>query len=272
MSGINKIFLGLLGFNVIISQVNAMDDDQSYISAAAAKSENHADGPYIINDTLLESSSMSERSDHRSFQSLLQSKPRMRIGIDIDGTIADTQSNTIDAYNRLSGTNIKVADVALYSTGKLLVLLADKLSNGDYSDNIRSPEVNKFFKEIRGNAKPFPYAAEYLTKLATQHDIYYISARIDTDENIKATEAWLTKYGFPLKYNRLCLGERDKGSIAKQLQIDLMVDDDPEYLNTLYRAGIPLVVFDASYNKDYDKPHCRISSWEECYAQLQLKH
>ena len=48
-----------------------------------------------------------------------------------------------------------------------------------------------------------------------------------------------------------------------------MIEDEPINLDMLHKHCVPIVIFDATYNKDYDKPHHRMLSWEKCCLQLQ---
>ena len=271
MIRIKRAFSCLLSFSIVMSQINAMDADQSYV-AAGENSENQADGPYIINDILpaiQEASCTPENVEPGSFLSLLQRKPRMRLGIDIDGTIANTQDVIIDLYNREFGSNVQLTDVAQYPLEKLLVVLENSLSDSNYSHYSDCPAFRKIELAIYENVKPFPYATECLRKLATQHNIYFLSARMEKDIQLQVTKDWLTKHGFPFNGNNLYIGVNNKGRFAKFLELDLMIEDEPVHLDNLHSAGIPIVAFDASYNRDYSNQHYRILSWKECYEQLK---
>ena len=105
-------------------------------------------------------------------------------------------------------------------------------------------------------AVPLEGVAETLWKLKRRgHEIYFITARPGMKHIVQVTKDWLKKHGFPYDPSRLRMGAQDKAKIARELGIQLFFEDAPKHLDRLVEEGIPTVIVDAVYNRDY--PACR---------------
>lgn len=88
----------------------------------------------------------------------------------------------------------------------------------------------------------------------------YITSR---PVDVKISETWLDTNGFPTK-PVYCVGSgKSKVDIAKQVGIDIFVDDSYDNFVALNNAGIFCYLFDAPHNHKYEVGHHRIKSLNE---------
>jgi hypothetical protein len=159
-------------------------------------------------------------------------KPIKKIGLDIDGVIAD-----------FDGHLCKLFDIPQNSV------------------HWNDPVIVAAFEKVKKDPKFWLN----LPILTAPKDIpfephCYITARSIDPE---VTQKWLNTHGFP-KATLYCVGSNDsKIEVAKQSGIDIFVDDRYENFVELTRAGIFTYLMDASWNQHYNVGHRRIKSLKE---------
>lgn len=172
----------------------------------------------------------------------------MKIGIDIDDTIVDTNGELIKEalkYDKLIGGKGFKDKTAFDFVEMFFWNLQDKKNFFHYlKDNklLDDIEIKKDFKEIN----------EELSKLC---DIYFISSRNEKsfiDANKETTE-WLQKN--KIIYKEMYLDVQEKGLLCKKLGIDLFIDDNIKQVNNALSNGInaKLMVNDYNKNENLDK-------------------
>lgn len=184
----------------------------------------------------------------------------MKLGIDIDGTIKHTQSAAIKVYNEELNMDIKEDEVTTYYldepygiTGEEGAVIWRRLEATIYKIGI-----------------PLDHASEVLQQMIEEgHEVYFITARPGFERIRKITEEWLTKHNFPFNGKNLYMNSLNKGKIACKIGIDLFFEDDPDHINNLLAAGIPTVIMDMKYNRDYSKDMPRITDWQEGLKYIQ---
>lgn len=170
----------------------------------------------------------------------------MRIGIDIDDTITETSElvKYVLAKNNLLD---KGSDFDSFSKTEL----------NDFEDLIRS-NIEEVFNtcSIKENARE---VINYLKEKGNQ--IYIITARSNYySSNIyQITVNYLKKQG--IEYDELLFGYEDKKDICVEKNIDIMLDDSKRIINSLKDTAVDAIIFDASYNKDYQGK--RVNNWLE---------
>ncbi len=186
----------------------------------------------------------------------------MKIGVDIDGTIKQTQKIAIELFNEELKQNVKEDDVKEFYLDK-----AFGLSKKEGSKLWRKLEAKIYTLGI-----PLANAAETLQELTKiGHEIYFITARPGMKNLRDITEKWLIKHNFPLNNENLFMNAINKGKVAQELNIDLFFEDAPEHLDRLIEYNIDVVIVDAVYNRDYNPKIKRITSWKEAFKLVQDK-
>ena len=178
----------------------------------------------------------------------------LRLGIDIDGTIKQTQKAAVEIYNEYLNRNVRLEDVTTFHL--------------DPAYGLTPKEGARLWRKLEAKiyrlGVPLENAAEALNLLAQEgHEIFFITARPGMKNITEITKEWLTRYRFPYNGENLFMGSQDKAAVSKKLSIELFFEDAPYHLDRLTEAGIPTVIVDAVYNRDYPKPLPRITSWRE---------
>lgn len=178
----------------------------------------------------------------------------MKLGIDIDGTIKHTQKAAIKVYNEEFNMNIKEDEVETYYLDEPYGLTPEE----------GSKVWRKLETKIYKIGIPLEHAPQSLQQLVKEgHEVYFITARPGFKEVEKVTREWLKEHGFPFDGENLFMNAQQKGKLAKELGIDLFFEDDPVHIDNLIKAGIPVVIVDMKYNRDYPNDIPRINDWLE---------
>ena len=178
----------------------------------------------------------------------------MNIGIDIDGTIKQTQRAAIQLFNEELNRNITEDEVTTFYLDEPYGLTGEE----------GAKVWRKLEERIYTIGIPLEHAPKVLTQLKEEgHNIYFITARPENEKIEKVTIQWLKKHGFPYDGHNLFMNSQQKGNKAKELEIDLFFEDDPTHIDNLLTAGIHTVIVDTHYNREYDKSIPRIKDWLE---------
>jgi len=178
----------------------------------------------------------------------------LRLGIDIDGTIKQTQQAAVQVYNEFLKRSVRLEDVTTFYL--------------DEAYGLTPKEGARLWRKLEPKiyrlGVPLENAAEALNELAQEgHEIFFITARPGMKHITEITKEWLLKYRFPFNGDNLFMGSQDKAAVSKKLSIELFFEDAPFHLDRLTSAGVPTVIVDAVYNRNYPKPLPRIRSWRE---------
>lgn len=145
----------------------------------------------------------------------------MRIGVDVDGVLADFNESFIDTVKRLTGRD-------LFGAGYVP-------TTWNYPEAVgyTGPEVTQVWDTIKANPTFWlslrPYwdamtALEQLRVMSVEHDLYFITSR----PGVKAkhqSEVWLATHSGDFAWNPTVLISSEKGKCAKALHLDYYVDD-----------------------------------------------
>lgn len=126
------------------------------------------------------------------------------------------------------------------------------------------------------------YAAEVIRKLREEgHEIWIITGRNNNDQIIQnmlaptweeTTKIWLSQN--QIEYDQICFNHQDKvptdkGTFCAENHVELMIEDNPDYLQTLIGKTQP-IVFDTPYNRtDALQGLPRVYSWYDVYAKIK---
>ena len=189
----------------------------------------------------------------------------MKIGIDIDDTIAYTNEKLIEAAVRYDKECLKGRGFRDKDAYKFVEMFYWN------KDNVQS-----FFNYVRGSnffleLDVIPGALEYINKLYDEgNEIYFITYR--TNKNplvLEKTKKWLSDKGF--KYHKLFMRSEDKGKVCKDIGVDVFIDNTYTHIEDALAYGIDSLLFNTIYNNDidYDK---RVYDWEEIYNYIKEGH
>ena len=191
----------------------------------------------------------------------------MKIGIDIDDTISDT-------YNSLFPYAQKYTIETLGRSGKLNTMQAVNhmyiRTMHNWTDTEDQEFWNMYYDTFVKDVKIKPLAKEYLDKLAKDNEIYLITARFPgRSVNIKElTIDWLKENEVP--YDKLIFDAQDKVSIAKNLGLDLFIDDSYTNCKAISESGIKTLIMDSVVNSKFDIDNVtRVFSWPHIYQEYE---
>ena len=157
-----------------------------------------------------------------------------KIGLDIDGVIADFTKAWHNLYPEISAT-----PNTYYFDKKIMQRFDDMREAGTLDD---------FYLNLEPliDPKDLPFEPKC-----------YVTARpVDT----KITEEWLEKHGFPKKKVITVPTGTSKVKVMRDAGIELFIDDYYKNFVELNSAGITTYLYSAPWNMEYDVGHMRIFS------------
>ena len=166
-----------------------------------------------------------------------------RIGVDLDGVIADFDLAYTTVCNQLFGKP---------EIGTLP-------SDWDWTNYGLTPEQHsQAWEEIKKSfcfwmfLKYLP-GCKRVRELVSKHDVYFITARVETEgySAIKQAQNWML-HNF-LVTMPMVIVTHDKGPVAKALQLDYFIDDRPKNCIEVKTAVPTCQVYlkTASHNEDW---------------------
>ncbi len=181
----------------------------------------------------------------------------MRIGIDIDGVIADTLPLLVDELNAYFKTNIQYEKVTSYDICKVY--------------NIDRQQLQSFIKKkekiLIEKPQPIEGAIEHIKMLKHISDLFIISARVG--KFYRQTVSWLKKYGIDWD-GLVLLGSHDKAETCVRMQLNVFIEDSLYNAQQISARGIPVLLLDAPYNRgSLPSLVYRTCSWRETYHAVQ---
>lgn len=182
----------------------------------------------------------------------------LKIGIDIDDTICDTNELIVieaDKYDKevLGGTGIK--DPLAYDFQKMM----------GWGPDGKGKFFSDRFEYIMTNTSLKPMAKEIINKLYDEgNEIIFISCRKDKylKDPYKLTYDFLMKNG--IKFNKLYVNAGEKTDESAENNLDLFIDDMPHNCEDVESTGAKVLLYDSIYNKDENR-FKRVSNWNEIY-------
>lgn len=192
----------------------------------------------------------------------------MRIGIDIDDTIADTYEVAF-AYAQL---------YTIKDLGKNATVINKPSMHHSYLKEMHNwnqeEELNfwrKYYPQILKKARPFTFAQEIVDKLKEEeNEIIFITARWSGDNyNIEEiTRDWLKENN--IIYDDVFFNIMDKGKAAKNQKLDLFIDDSFQNCKSVANTGIKTFIIESRTNKGLkDDNITRVYSWPDIYSRIK---
>lgn len=187
----------------------------------------------------------------------------MRIGVDIDDTIAKTHDKIMEEALKYDKERVKGRGFKNPKAYTFMELFYWSVL--DVEGFLRSLGSSNYYY----NLEPVDQAAEYIGKLFDErNEIIFITRRRNSLKIKNLTKKWLKKYGF--KYNKIVFGADEKGSICNDLDIDLLIDNDMRNILDVADYKIDGLLVTDELNKD-EKGFNRAKNWKEIYKYVRGK-
>lgn len=193
----------------------------------------------------------------------------MKIGIDVDGCLADF--------------NTSYRDRILDQTGILLPMIDDTYPdcwNYEQAAGVTSEQASAIWRSIKDSPdfwrsmrplKDARFAIKVLADVSWMTDVYFITSRPGKTSK-QQTESWLRAYGY-YQAPTVLISENSKGLIAAGLGLDVFVDDKLENCEEVLIARPACRVFlvDAPWNRTREIGASRVSSVFEALSTVFLR-
>lgn len=146
--------------------------------------------------------------------------------------------------------------------------------------NFNKDEETKFYlnqkKYVMKKTAMFPnfFAKEVINTLKKEgHEIIFLTSRNSFFWNNNAkkyAKKWLRKFKF--KYDKLVTDCEDKEKYCIENNADLLIDDNPAFLEKANQSNISTITFYQDYNKKHSQKLNRTAScWAEIYTMITNK-
>lgn len=184
----------------------------------------------------------------------------MKIGIDFDGTIADT--NQIKSRWIQDQLGISVPPYMTDRTSCIPII---------GKENYKLMGISVYSPDSTANLAPVPGALDAIERLKQNHSILIITAR--TRNKLRPAEEWLASHRATVDLEVLSVkvSEKSKVQVCLDNHVNALVDDDEGHLVGLEDTGIAAILFKRNAptpnnSKGQFCYFCR--SWEEIEQQL----
>lgn len=175
---------------------------------------------------------------------MMNNNKRKSIAIDMDGVMADVESQFMDWYERDYGVKIKRS---AFSGIKEADAFPDKTAVSKFL------WTQGFFRTL----SVMPGSVEVIKKLMESFDVYIVSAAMEFPLSLAEKHAWLQEH-FPFISwtNIIFCGDKSK------IDTDFLIDDHCKNLDFCKGKAI---MFSAGHNANQHH-HTRVNNWEEVLA------
>lgn len=183
----------------------------------------------------------------------------MKIGIDIDDTMADT-FDYLQPY------------IAEFFEVNINYLRDNNISYSNLPEEMKKREfefAKKYYDKVMPNTPFKPKVAEYINKIKDLgHEIIVITARdktLYTDE-YKTTIKELENNN--INYDKL-ICDFDKAKVCKNEKIDLFIDDSIANCSKVNELEIKTIVFNSKSNIKEKTNLYRVDNWKDIYVKIK---
>jgi uncharacterized HAD superfamily protein len=175
----------------------------------------------------------------------------MKIGVDVDGVIANFVEEFINLIKEKYGKQISEKDIIYHDLYQLLGISKEEAL--ELIDITLHRDLNIIDRSDK-----------YINELSNFNEIYVLTAR---NIEVNITKKWLKKHG--IKYKKLILfKEGDKNFCETKL--DVIIDDNLKEAIGFIGKCKKIIIYDHPWNKTLDihNSFCRVKNWHEIYEML----
>jgi len=193
----------------------------------------------------------------------------MKIGIDIDEVVAGFIEKFLNYSNKKNKTSFTLQDVTNYNLRKTRVHKHKSREEDllEISEFQNSEDFN-LIELIEG-------AKNGLEKLSRDYEIYFITSRPEEIKE-KTKDFFYNNFpenGYKFIFSGDVYGGKTKSQICNELEISLMVEDNPFYALDCAKKGIKTFLLDKPWNKNYEKHEniIKVNNWKEILEKLNVE-
>lgn len=183
----------------------------------------------------------------------------MKIGIDIDDTMADTFDYLMPYIAEFFDIDIKY-------------LKDNNISYSNFPEEMKEREfefAKKYYDKVIPSTPFKPKVAEYIYKIKKLgHEIIVITARdkmLYTDE-YKTTIEELKNNN--INYDKL-ICDFNKAKVCENEKVDLFIDDSIENCKRVSKLGIKTILFSSKGNMKDKTNLYRVDNWKDIYEKIK---
>ena len=169
---------------------------------------------------------------------------RLRIGIDVDDVLAESLPTYLEAFRRRFSREVKIEEAAWEIFGRY--------------PEISPTQMWGFFSELEatdflGTRPVYPEAVKAVKSLAADgHRLYVVTGRLT--QHREHTRRLLQRAGLLEFFEELLHRENEAASdykprIAREMKLDLLVEDELHVALAAARVPIPVLLFDRPWNQ-----------------------
>lgn len=190
----------------------------------------------------------------------------MRVGIDVDGIVANFFSAYEQAFIQVTGVD------------KFKGKYPDRLPpswNWPQGDGYTEEEVERVWAAIKADTvfwaslSTLPYADEFLKRLdESQHEVYFVTDRPGLGPQVQ-TQYWLAQHGYwgP----NVIISRKGKGIVCDALSLEVYIDDKTENLKDCWAKSpsTALYTLDYPYNTE-GQDYAEVVTLEEFATEIEI--
>ncbi len=192
-------------------------------------------------------------------------KKSKKIGFDLDDVLMSFSDSLREHFNLKYNKNVKRSDITSFYVEEFF----------DIDPTEARKAIDDFYHhEDHAQALPLEGSLDSIKKLSINNKLYIVTARPDLVKEI--TQKWLDKH-FPNLFETIQYTNhhdkekrRKKSEVAKELEIEIFIDDSLDNAKDISESGIPVLLFDTPWNQTEELPELvtRVYSWEEIFENL----
>ncbi len=178
----------------------------------------------------------------------------MRLGIDLDGVVADFNKGWVERYNEDFGSELTPEAVTMWDGMERLTHFRDMHAFWDWAQDFGNGSVFR-------NLETYPDAVPALERLAVEHEIVIITTK--PDWAVMDTLAWIADHKLPTREVHVVDWTTPKSGIS----CDVYLDDAPHHIDEI-RASRPESVM-CRFIRPWNEPvpgTQEVSNWGEFEA------
>jgi uncharacterized HAD superfamily protein len=171
----------------------------------------------------------------------------MKIGIDIDGVVANFVAHFLPLVKERYGLNLRERDIYVHDLYLVLGVPPDEA-------------MELVRQTIRCDLEPYPEATRCLAQLCRTNEVTLVTAR--PQDMMDVTERWLARREVP--YHRL-LHFEEGSKHRNEYAFDIFVDDHLREAFGFIGKVPNIIIFDHPWNRTFDLGHLfkRARNWRE---------